>query len=357
MTRKFLVAMSGGVDSSVAAYLIKKQYPDSAAVTMRQLRGFNETGSCCSWSDLHDAAEAAFALGIPHAVLDFTDEFRREVIDEFVRVYESGGTPNPCLYCNRRMRSGHLLSYALSKGFDGIATGHYAKIKYDSGSNRWLLMRGADRTKDQAYVHYAMTQFQLEHTVFPLGELAKADVREIAENLGLVTANKRDSQDICFVPDGDYGAFMERYTGKKYESGDFLDLDGNVIGHHRGAVRYTIGQRRGLSLPMGERVYVVGKDMEKNTVTVGDESALYSKSLVVSDVNWIAFENLTSPLNVTVQTRYRQKERSAKIIPLSENTVRVNFEEPHRAAALGQAAVFYDGDIVLGGGIISSNPK
>lgn len=348
--------MSGGVDSSVAAYLMVARGFSCAGVTLRQFRngdvGWAGPRSCCSWQDMSDAARVAVQLGIPHTVLDFTGEFRREVMDKFVRVYESGGTPNPCLDCNRCMRAGRLLDYARSKGFDYVVTGHYARIVYDEGLGRYLLKRGLDAGKDQSYVHYAMTQAQLAHTLFPLGDLRKAEVRELAGHLGFRNAAKPDSQDICFVPDGDYGAFLERYTGKTYPPGDFLDLEGNVVGRHRGAVRYTIGQRRGLGLPAGERVYVVSKDMAQNTVTVGPERALYAAGLVAEDVNWIAFDALAGPLPVTVQTRYRQPPCPATVTPLSGGAVRVDFDRPQRAVAPGQAAVFYDGDTVLGGGTI-----
>ncbi len=356
MAEKVLVAMSGGVDSSVAAYLMVARGFSCAGVTLRQFRNGDVAwageSSCCSWRDMEDAARVAYQLGIPHTVLDFTKVFRREVMDKFVRVYEAGGTPNPCLDCNRCMRAGHLLDYARKMGFDAVVTGHYARIVYDKALGRYLLKRGLDGSKDQSYVHYAMTQEQLAHTLFPLGELRKTDVRELAGRLGFCNARKRDSQDICFVPDGDYAAFLERHTGKTYPHGDFLDPDGNVIGQHRGAVRYTIGQRRGLGLPMGERAYVCAKDMEKNTITVGPESALYSSALVAGDVNWIAFDTLTAPVGVTVQTRYRQQDRPATVIPRSDGAVRVEFDRPQRAVAPGQAAVFYHGDTVLGGGVI-----
>lgn len=356
MAQRALIAMSGGVDSSVAAYLMLARGFSCAGVTLRQFRNGDISWagerSCCSWRDMEDAARVAYRLGIPHTVLDFTEEFRREVMDKFVRVYEQGGTPNPCLDCNRCIRAGHLLDYARRMGFDYVVTGHYARIVYDEGLGRYLLKRGLDESKDQSYVHYAMTQTQLAHTRFPLGELRKTEVRALAEGLGFCNARKRDSQDICFVPGRDYAAFLERHTGKTYPPGDFLDLGGKVIGRHRGAVRYTVGQRRGLGLPMGERVYVCGKNMAKNTVTVGPETALYSSALIAGDVNWIAFDALTGPMEVTVQTRYRQQDRPATVIPRADGTLRVEFESPQRAVAPGQAAVFYRGDTVLGGGTI-----
>ncbi len=353
---RVLIAMSGGVDSSVAAYLLLQAGYSCAGVTMRQFRngdiGWQGESACCSWRDMKDAAQVAVQLGIPHTVLDYTEEFQQEVIGRFVRGYESGATPNPCLYCNRYMRAGHLMDYARRMGFDCIATGHYARIAYDAGAGRYLLKKGLDAAKDQSYFHYAMTQEQLAHTRFPLGEMTKAEVREIAQAQGFPNARKRDSQDICFVPDGDYGAFLERFTGKEYPAGDFLDLAGNVVGRHRGAVRYTRGQRRGLALPMGERVYVCDKDMARNTVTVGPESALYSAALVAEDWNWISVEGLDAPRRVKAKTRYRQTEQDAVVTPLSEGRFRVEFDAPQRAVTPGQAVVLYDGDTVLGGGTI-----
>ncbi len=356
MSKRALIAMSGGVDSSVAAYLMKSAGYDCAGVTMRQFSNYDAgrqgESTCCSWRDMEDAARVSYELGIPHTVLDFTQEFRREVMDRFVRVYMEGGTPNPCLDCNRCMRAGHLMDYARSKGFDVVVTGHYARIRFDQGTGRYQLLRGVDGSKDQAYVHYAMTQEQLAHTLFPLGELRKAEVRELAAGLGFVNAGKRDSQDICFVSDGDYGKFMERYTGELCRPGDLLDTEGRVVGRHKGAVHYTIGQRRGLGFSAGQRVYVIDKDMERNTVTVGPESGLYSSSLIAGSVNWIAFDPPHGPVSAFVQTRYRQTASSATVTPIGPGAVRVDFERPQRAVTPGQAAVFYDGDAVLGGGTI-----
>ncbi len=356
--KRVLIAMSGGVDSSVAAYLMTERGYTCAGVTMRQFRNgdvdWTGESSCCSWRDMEDAAKVALQLGIPHTVLDFTREFRREVMDKFVRAYEAGETPNPCLDCNRCMRSGHLLDYARSMGFDLVVTGHYARIVYDKNLGRWLLKRGLDESKDQSYVHYAMTQTQLAHTRFPLGELHKAEVRALAERLGFCNARKRDSQDICFVPDGDYGAFLERHTGKTYPPGDFIDREGRVLGRHRGAVRYTVGQRKGLGVSADSRLYVLDKDMEKNTVTLGPEGALYAPALLAGDMNWIAFEGLTGPLRCTAQTRYHQPDRPVTVTSLENGQVRVDFDTLQRAVTPGQAVVFYEGDLVLGGGTILS---
>ncbi len=350
MEKRALIAMSGGVDSSVAAYLMKERGYACAGVTMRQFcPASGESGPNRMEAD---AAKVCDRLGIPHTVLDLREQFRREVMDRFARTYEAGETPNPCVDCNRRMRAGHLLTYAREQGFDLVVTGHYARIVYDEALGRWLLKRGLDAAKDQSYVQYAMTQDQLSRFRFPLGELRKSQVRELADQLGLKTAHKKDSQDICFIPDGDYGAFLERHTGKTYPPGDFVDREGRTLGRHRGAVRYTIGQRKGLGVSADSRLYVLGKDMERNTVTLGPESALYSPALLAGDVNWIAFDRLTGPLRCTAQTRYHQPDRPVTVTPLEGGNVRVDFDTPQRAVTPGQAVVFYDGDTVLGGGTI-----
>lgn len=351
-----LIAMSGGVDSSVAAYLTKKAGYECAGATMRLYDP--ETAlppgsrTCCSTRDIHDADDVAFILDIPFEVVDFTDEFRERVIDKFVSTYESGGTPNPCIDCNRYLKFSRLLEYAREKGLNYIVTGHYARIEYDGARGRWLLKKALDETKDQSYVLYSLTQYELAHTLLPLGSLKKSEVRGIAEREGFINAKKHDSQDICFVPDGDYAAFLERYTGKAYPGGDYLDLEGKKIGTHRGAVRYTVGQRRGLDLPMGERVYVISKDMEKNTVTVGQNSDLFTTEVLVGDVNFISIPELTAPMRVQAKTRYRQKADDATLSPNPDGTVTLTFDRPQRAVTRGQAAVFYDGDEVAGGGTI-----
>ena len=355
-----LIAMSGGVDSSVAAHLMKERGFDCVGATMRLYRnediGLSQFHTCCSQRDIDDAAEVAFQLDIPYEVIDYTFDFREKIIDKFVRVYEAGGIPNPCIDCNRYMKFDKLLEAARARGLDCVVTGHYARVAYDDASGRWLLKKALDASKDQSYVLYMLTQEQLAHTRFPLGEMDKARTRVLAEELGLVNARKHDSQDICFVPDGDYVKFMEGYTGKAYPPGNFLDLDGNVVGTHRGAVRYTPGQRKGLNLAMGEPVYVCRKDMQKNTVTVGPDAALYTKVCFVEDLNWISIPALTAPIRVKAKTRYRQAEQWATVAPAGDGRVRVEFDEAQRAIAPGQACVFYDGDIVAGGGTICSVP-
>lgn len=339
--RKILIGMSGGVDSSVA-------------VTLLQRFGYNCTGcnlllACGEGSE--DARLAAERFGIPFQVVDLQSEFREEVQDRFVSIYEAGETPNPCIICNRFLKFGAMLDIALEQGFDAVATGHYAQIRYDGATGRYLLYKAADRAKDQTYFLYCLTQHQLAHTLFPLGELTKEQVREIARTEGLLNARKRDSQDICFIPDGDYFAFLERYTGKNYPQGDYLDLTGKVVGRHRGAAAYTIGQRKGLGIALGEPVYVCAKDMDRNTVTVGPNEALFSNELTAKNVNWIPFPALRSPMELTAKIRHSQNEQPCRVIPQGDR-VKVIFAQPQRAVTPGQAVVFYQGDLVVGGGTI-----
>jgi len=352
-----LIAMSGGVDSSVAAYLALEAGYRCLGANMLLYRdagaGPECPQPCQARREGEDAAGAAAQLGIPFETLAYTGDFRDRVVDKFIRVYEAGGTPNPCVDCNRFLKFGCLLRDARARGLDYVVTGHYARVQYDKTSRRYLLKKALDAGRDQSYFLYTLTQEQLAHVRFPLGGMEKRQVRALAKKLGLANAGKHDSQDICFVPDGDYAAFMERTAGKVYAPGDFLDLDGNVVGRHRGAVRYTLGQRKGLGLSMGEPVYVCGKSMTENTVTVGPESALYAREVLVEDLNWIAIETLSAPLRVGAKTRSRQIEQAAELRPEAGGRVRIVFEEPQRAVTPGQAAVFYDGDVVAGGGTIA----
>ena len=351
-----LIAMSGGVDSSIAAYLMRQADFRCMGTTMRLYRnedlGACNFRTCCSEKDIEDASEVAFQLDIPYEVLDFTLDFQEKIIGKFVRTYEAGGTPNPCIDCNRFMKFDKLLDFAEQHGLYYVVTGHYARIEQDEQTGRWLLKKGVDAGKDQSYVLYVLTQDQLAHTKFPLGGMDKPSIRKIAEEQGFCNARKHDSQDICFVPDGDYVGFMERYTGKYYPDGDFLDVNGNVVGRHHGAVRYTCGQRKGLGLALGAPVYVCGKDMEKNTVTVGPESELFKTTLIAGDFNWISIPELTAPMRVKAKARYRQVEQPATAYPLENGLVKVVFDEPQRAITRGQAVVLYDGDVVVGGGTI-----
>lgn len=359
MGERVLIAMSGGVDSSVAAYRMLEAGLCCIGANMRLRReaGPGASRSCCADRDAEDAAQAAAQLGIPFEILDYRAEFQAQVVDKFIRVYEAGGTPNPCIDCNRSLKFDRLLRDAEARGCHAVATGHYARVERDGPSGRWLLKKAVDAGKDQSYFLYGLTQYQLAHVRFPLGGMEKRQVRELAGELGLVNAGKRDSQDICFVPDGDHVAFMERCSGRAYPPGDFLDLEGRVVGRHKGAVRYTLGQRKGLGLAMDEPVYVCGKDMAANTVTVGPESALYAREALVEELNWISVEGLSAPLRVGAKTRSRQREQCAEIRPEAPGRVRLVFDRPQRAVTPGQAAVFYDGDTVVGGGTITEVPR
>ena len=356
-TQKALIAMSGGVDSSVAAYLSCQAGFDCIGAMMRlfdnSILPQGQESSCCSLDDAEDARAVAHRLGFPFYVFNSKADFEEKVIQKFIRCYECGSTPNPCIDCNRYLKFDHLMRKAMELGCDYVVTGHYARIRRDECTGRYLLFRAADLSKDQSYVLSCLTQHQLAHTLLPLGEMSKQEARQIAEEQGFINARKKDSQDICFVPDGDYVAFMERYTGKHYQPGDFLDLSGKVVGKHRGAVSYTIGQRKGLGLAMGAPVYVCDKNMEHNTVTVGPNEALFSDTLIGCDWNWFPFETLTAPLRVSAKARYNQQPQPATVYPEPDGTARVVFDEPKRALTPGQAVVLYDGDLVVGGGTIN----
>ena len=353
--KKALIAMSGGVDSSVAAHRMMQAGYTCMGVMMRLYQnediGLPVMGTCCSIHDIQDAEAVAARLGIPFRAVNFTAEFRHDVMERFVSIYEQGGTPNPCIDCNRYLKFDRLLQYARSQGCDVIATGHYARIER-SADGRWLLKKAADPAKDQSYVLYMLTQEQLEHVRFPLGEITKQEARAIAASLGFPNAKKHDSQDICVVPDGDYAAFLERERGSAYPAGDFVSPAGDVLGQHKGAVRYTVGQRRGLGISAPERLYVIGKDMARNTVTVGSEDALFYTEVDVEALNWIAFDALTEPIRCSAKLRYRMAEQPCTLSPAGDDRVRITFDQPQRAPTAGQAAVFYDGDTVLGGGTI-----
>lgn len=346
-----MIGMSGGVDSSVAAYLLKQQGYDCIGVTMKLYGGVEPAGgACCTLEDAEDAKSVCRKLGIPHYTLNFTEDFDRDVIAPFAAEYEAGRTPNPCISCNRHLKFERLWQRARELGCDFLATGHYAQIVRQDGLYR--LKTAADTEKDQSYVLYFLSQEQLSHTLFPLGGLTKSQVREIAQKAGFVSAKKPESQDICFVPDGDYGAFLERHTGKTYAPGDFIDRDGKVLGTHRGAVRYTLGQRKGLGVPAETRLYVTGKDMEKNTVTLGGNDELFSQSLTAGDLRLTGSVSFTDGMALTAKVRYRQKAQPCRVFQTGPDEIRVEFQEPQRAVTAGQAVVLYDGDIVAGGATI-----
>ena len=361
--KQALVGMSGGVDSSVAAYLVREAGYETTGATMRlfdnETIGITEK-TCCSLSSIEDACAVANKLGINYVVYDMRPDFRREVIDRFVRAYEQGSTPNPCVACNKFLKFDRLYELAahdlLTDGESGepelfIATGHYAVIEKSAGG-RYMLRKGLDSSKDQSYFLYDLTQEQLSRTLFPLGALAKSEVREIALSQGLVTAKKRESQDICFVPGGDYASFICGYTGHEYPQGDFVGTDGKVMGTHKGIIHYTIGQRKGLGLALKKPAYVLSIDAAGNRVILGDNEELFTRELTAGQFNWVSTAVPQSEIRALARIRYRHHEAPARIVPLSEDAVRIIFDEPQRAITSGQSVVVYDGDYVLGGGII-----
>jgi len=338
-----LIAMSGGVDSTVAALLMIRDGVDCAAATMKVFEGSGKT--------VEDAQNAAKLLDIPFHVFDFIDCFAKNVIDPFIADYREGRTPNPCVVCNRMLKFGRFMDKASELGKDCIVTGHYVQIGQNA-SGRYLLKKGADIAKDQSYVLYSLTQEQLSRVRFPLGGYTKSQVREIALDGGYENANKRESQDICFIPDGDYVRFISEYTGKPPEKGRFIDVDGKDLGENKGVSSYTIGQRRGLGLSMPHPPYVIELRPEDNTVVVGKEDMLYSKSLDVADINLIPVDKLDTPIRAQVKIRYADPGHLATVHQISENRLHIEFDEAKRAITKGQAAVVYDGDVVIGGGTI-----
>ncbi len=355
MMNKVLIAMSGGVDSSVAAFLMKEQGCECIGATMKLFHnedvGVSRSRTCCSLEDVEDARSVAFRLGIPYYVFNFSDDFKGQVIDRFVTSYECGSTPNPCIDCNRYLKFERLYERARILGCDAVVTGHYARITFENG--RWLLKKALDESKDQSYVLYSLTQEQLAHTRFPLGGLRKSETRRIAEQQGFYNADKPDSQDICFVPDGDYAGFIARYTGHSCPAGDFVDEGGRVIGRHRGIVHYTVGQRKGLGIAADAPLYVKRIDAQENRVVLSGNDALFSCELTAEDFNWISYDAPPRELRVSARVRYHQREQAATVTTLSNGRVRLVFDEPQRAVTPGQAVVLYDGDTVLGGGTIT----
>ena len=348
---KVLIAMSGGVDSSVAAFLMKEQGCECIGATMKLFHnediGVSRTKTCCSLEDVEDARLVALRLGIPYYVFNFSDDFKGQVIDRFISSYERGATPNPCIDCNRYLKFERLYERARILGCDAIVTGHYARIEQENG--RWLLKKSLDESKDQSYVLYSLTQDQLAHTRLPLGAMHKSETRRIAEEQGFYNADKPDSQDICFVPDGDYAGFIARYTGRDCPAGDFVAESGRVLGRHKGIVHYTVGQRKGLGIAADAPLYVKRID---NRVVLSGNDALFSRELTANDFNWIAYDVPPRELRATARVRYHQREQAATVTVLGDGHVHLVFDEPQCAITPGQAVVLYDGDTVLGGGTI-----
>ncbi len=348
-----IIAMSGGVDSSVAAFLMKQQGYDIIGVTLKlhTTEDENDERSCCTQQDISDAKSVCDRLGIEHRVVDFESDFQKHVIDRFVRSYIDGGTPNPCIDCNRFIKFSELIRIAKVEGFDYVVTGHYARVAFDDSTQRFVLRKGIDESKDQSYVLYSLTQDTLSRLKLPLGELSKSKVRELAEQNGFVNADKKDSQDICFVKDGKYSDFITDYTGRKFADGDFVDLNGNVLGTHKGIIRYTIGQRKGLNLSLPQPMYVCKKDIDTNTVTLCLDNELFSTELVADDINFISIKELKGPMKVKAKIRYKHTESDATLYPCGDK-IRLVFDTPVRAITKGQAVVMYCGDTVLGGATI-----
>ena len=376
MTKKAMIAMSGGVDSSVAAYLMKEKGYECIGATMHLYDKDTDQSklekTCCSISDVEDARAVAYLLDMPFYVLNFKDEFKEKVIDHFICEYENGHTPNPCIDCNKHMKFNRFYQKAMELDCDMVVTGHYARVSYDPERKRFILKKGLDHTKDQSYVLYSLDQEKLAHISFPLGDLTKEEARNIADAQGFVNAKKHDSQDICFVPDGDYAAVIKQYSQKEYEPGNFIGPDGEILGQHKGIINYTLGQRRGLGLSLKESLYVHHLDIERNEVHLSRNDALFSSELDACGVTWIAYgpevdedgkvtgkipedisECLPNEIRCKAKTRYSHREVDATAYPMPGNRVHIKFDEPVRAITKGQAVVMYQEDVVIGGGTIS----
>jgi tRNA-uridine 2-sulfurtransferase len=356
MKKKVVIGMSGGVDSSVAAYLLKKEGYEVIGIMLKQVPDDpdfgDDYGGCCSLSASEDARRVAEKLDIPFYMLNFKQVFKERVIDCFIEEYKQGRTPNPCVMCNKKVRFNEFLRRARGLGADYIATGHYARV--DKEGDRYLLKKAADVKKDQTYMLYNLTQDQLEHVLMPNSKYTKPEIRKIAEEIGLDVYRKKDSVEICFIPDNDHGAFIKKHTEDVVKPGNFVDEEGKILGTHKGIVYYTVGQRKGLGLALGKPAYVIDIKPETNEVIIGEEEGIFKNSLIAKDLNFIAFDELKEEMRVKAKIRYSARETDATIMPLGDGRVKVVFDENVRAITKGQSVVFYDGDVVVGGGVIET---
>lgn len=354
---KVVVGMSGGVDSSVAAHILQEEGYEVIGITM-QIWGKDmpddDSGGCCGLSAVDDARRVCQKLGIPHYVINFRDDFEKHVIDYFLEEYQRGRTPNPCIACNRYVKWESMLDKALQLGAKYIATGHYARVTYNEETDRYALSQSATLAKDQSYALYNLTQHQLKHTLMPLGDYTKDQIREIAKEINLAVASKPDSQEICFIPDDDYAKYITENTDIKSEEGNFVDLEGNILGKHKGIIHYTVGQRKGLGVQAAKPLYVIQIKPETNEVIVGDNKDVFRDTVYANKLNFMPFESLEEgqEMTLTGKIRYAQKAAPCTIRMSGEDTLLCTFHEPQRAITPGQALVLYDGDTVVGGGTI-----
>lgn len=360
MKKRVMIGMSGGVDSSVAAYLLKEQGYDVIGVTMKLWQDDDDElieneGGCCSLAAVEDARKVADRIGIPFYVLNFSEVFKEKVIEPFIDEYLNGRTPNPCIACNKHIKFDDFFNKARQIGCDYVATGHYAKIEKDEETGRYLLKKSVTDKKDQTYALYNLTQEQLEHTLLPIGEYEKDKVREIAKEIGIEVHNKPDSQEICFVKDNDYAGYVQKHSKKRIDPGFFVDTNGNVLGKHKGIINYTIGQRKGLGIAFGKPMFVVDIDPVKNTVVLGDNEDIFSNTLIAGDVNLISIDDINESIRVQAKVRYSAKASDATVTKVGENTFKIVFDQPQRAITKGQSVVMYDGEKVVGGGVIEKS--